>query len=316
MTLIMIKLPTDNQTVTIVSTYAPQQGLVVDIKDKLYEDLISLVSKVGENGLITLGGELKGHVGEDSNGYDEIHGGLVGMARNLERERILEMGSALDMIVCNTFFRKRDTRLITYKSGPFKIQIDYIMVRNKDRKRVRDVKVITGEEFAQHHQLLICYRIICAVKEVKKPFVPKRKVWRLNEDTNTVEFKKEFQRLAQVSSQKTDVGIWKSIKEDLLASSDTACVWTKGPPNHRVTWRWNDNVDIVKENRRLLKSWKQGGSKEDYLEAKRTARRAVYDAKRAAELKRFGNVLRRRDDRAEVFKITKQMTTTNPRYCL
>ena len=164
--LIMIKLPTDNQTVTIVSTYAPQQGLVVDVKDKLYEDLISLVSKVGENGLITLGGDLKGHVGEDANGYDEIHGGFVGMARNLERERILEMGSALDMIVCNTFFKKRDTRLITYKSGPFKVQIDYIMVRNKDRKRVRDVKVIAGEEFAQHHQLLICYRIICAKESV------------------------------------------------------------------------------------------------------------------------------------------------------
>ena len=79
----------------------------------------------------------------------------------------------------------------------------------------------------------LCKRI--CVKEVKKPFVPKRKVWRLNEDINTVEFKKEFQRLAQVSSQKTDVGIWKSIKEDLLASSDTACGWTKGPPNHRVT---------------------------------------------------------------------------------
>ena len=90
----MIKLPTDNQTITIVSTYAPQQGLAVDVKGKLYEDLISLVSKVGENGLITLGGDLKGHVGEDSNGYDEIHGGFVSMVRNLERERILEMGSA------------------------------------------------------------------------------------------------------------------------------------------------------------------------------------------------------------------------------
>ena len=38
--------------------------------------------------------------------------------------------------------------------------------------------------------------------------------------------------------------------------------WIKGPPRHRVTWWWNDNVDIaVKEKGRLRKSWKQGGSK-------------------------------------------------------
>lgn len=72
------------------------------------------------------------------------------------------MGSALEMIVCNTFLKKLDTRLITYTSGPSKIPIDYIMVRNKGRKRVIYVKV--------------CDIMICVVKEVKKPFVPKRNV--------------------------------------------------------------------------------------------------------------------------------------------
>ena len=54
---------------------------------------------------------------------------------------------------------------------------------------------------------------------------------------------------------------------------------------------------------------------EDYPEAKRTARRAVYDAKRVAKLERFGGVLRREDDRAQLSKIAKQMTATN-RFCL
>ena len=164
----------------------------------------------------------------------------------------------------------------------------------------------------QQHQFLICDIMICTVKEVKKSFVPKRKVWRLNEIKTRAEFENEFQRLAQVSSQKTGVeDIWKSIKKDLLASSYTVFGWTKEPPRHSVTWWWNNNVDIaVKEKRRLWKSWKQGGSKEDYLEAKRTTRRAVYDAKRTAELERSGNLLREADS-AQVFKIAKQMTTTN-----
>ena len=58
-----------------------------------------------------------------------------------------------------------------------------------------------------------------------------------------------------------------------------------------VTWCWNDNVDtVLKEKRGLWNSWNQGGSKEDFLEAKRTARRAVYNTKIAAELERFGNL--------------------------
>ena len=48
-----------------------------------------------------------------------------------------------------------------------------------------------------------------------------------------------------------------------------------------------------------------------YLEAKRTTRRAFYDAKTAVEFERFGNVLSRENDRAQIFKRAKQMTTTN-----
>ena len=118
-------------------------------------------------------------------------------------------------------------------------------------------------------------------------------------------------RVAQLSRQKTDIeDIWKTITEDLLAYFGTVCGWTKGPPRHRVNWWWNDNVDIaVNEKRRFWKSWKQGGSREDYLETKRTARRAVYDKKRAAKLEKFENVLGREDDRPQSFKIAEQMTT-------
>lgn len=48
-----------------------------------------------------------------------------------------------------------------------------------------------------------------------------------------------------------------------------------------------------------------------YLEAKRTTRRGFYDAKTAVEFERFGNVLSRENDRAQIFKRAKQMTTTN-----
>ena len=62
--------------------------------------------------LVILCDGINGHVGKDENGYDVIHGGFGNVGGNLEGERIIEMGSALDMIVYYTFFKKFDTRLI------------------------------------------------------------------------------------------------------------------------------------------------------------------------------------------------------------
>ena len=74
----------------------------------------------------------------------------------------------MDMIVCNTFFQKRDSRLITYSSGGNQSQIDYILTKKDDRKRISDVKVIPGEECALQHKLLVADMNICKPKVQRK----------------------------------------------------------------------------------------------------------------------------------------------------
>ena len=115
--MMMVKLLVGNRVVAIISAYAPQQGLCEEVKDIFYENLISLAAKVDDKELLIIGGDLNGHVGKNADGYKGIHGGFGYGVRNMEGERILEMGAALDMTVCNTFFKKRDSRLITYNSG-------------------------------------------------------------------------------------------------------------------------------------------------------------------------------------------------------
>ena len=69
-----------------------------------------------------------------------MHGGFGFGSRNKEGERLLEFGTATDMVVCNILFRKRE-------SGGCQTQIDYILVRKSARKVVKDVKVVSGEEY-------------------------------------------------------------------------------------------------------------------------------------------------------------------------
>ena len=158
------------------------------------------------------------------------------------------------MIVCNTFFKKQDTWVISYTLGP---QIDYIMVRNKDRKELKMSRLLLGRRLLSNttSHLVICDIMICAAKEVKKLIVPKGKVSRFDEDTTRVEFENEFQGLAQVSGQKTGIkDIWNFIKDNLLAYSNTAYGWTMRPSRHRITWSWNYNIDIAVRKQELWKS--------------------------------------------------------------
>jgi hypothetical protein len=44
----------------------------------------------------------------------------------------------------NTLFKRAPARLITYRSGENMLMIDYVMVKSKDRKYVKNVKAIPG----------------------------------------------------------------------------------------------------------------------------------------------------------------------------
>lgn len=69
---------------------------------------------------------MNAHVGESGNGYEGVHGGMGFGRRNVEEERLLEMAEAAEITILNTWFKKRQSHLITYKSGQNETQIDYI----------------------------------------------------------------------------------------------------------------------------------------------------------------------------------------------
>ena len=115
------------------------------------------------------------------------------------------MGTALDMVVCNTWFKTRDSRSITYSSGDCSTQIDYILVRNKDRKLVKDVKVTSSEEVVSQHCIVASDVKIKPCKEEKQPFIPKRKVWKLNESNVKEKFVNDFRNMTHMIFE-----IWKT----------------------------------------------------------------------------------------------------------
>ena len=117
-----------------------------------------------------IGSDMNGHVGRDADGYGGVHGGMRFGTRNAEGERILEFGDAVGMVVCHTFFKKEDSKIIAYQSGDNRSMIDYLMVRKADRCLVKDVKVISSEECVPQHRMVIG-KLVIPMKPQKKKIV-------------------------------------------------------------------------------------------------------------------------------------------------
>ena len=63
-------------------------------------------------------------------------------------------------------FTKHESKLVTYAVGPAKSTVDYIMVLQEDEAKVRDVKVITSEEYVPKHKLQVT-NMLCGLKQQK-----------------------------------------------------------------------------------------------------------------------------------------------------
>ncbi|GKA93739.1 retrovirus-related pol polyprotein LINE-1 [Tanacetum coccineum] len=125
----------EGETVNIISAYAPQVGLSDVIKKKFWDELDEIVRECLTDQHLFIGGDLNSHIGTTADGYAGVHGGFGFGARNEEGRVILEFSTAHDLVVANSFFKKRDAHLITFQSGSHNTQIDYLLVRRETTTR-------------------------------------------------------------------------------------------------------------------------------------------------------------------------------------
>ncbi len=286
--ILVLNLVIGKTMTTVISVYAPQSGLTKEEKDSFYDKLLATVVKQDRGNLVIIAGDLNGHVGKASEGYEGIHGGRGYGTRDTEGERILELASATDMVVANTMFDKRDSKLITYVSGDVSTQIDYILIGKSSLKLVKDVKVIAGEEIAVQHRLVIGDLRLARPRARKEIFVPRRKTWKLDNKLTRGHFQTQLGKLAKEHKLGVDIkGKWARLKDCHLKATDLTCGWTKRPTKRHVAWWWNNRVDkAIAEKRACFRKYKamEGKNSRNYrCKAKEVARDKYNAAKRNAE---------------------------------
>ena len=153
--IILVKLVIGDMVLNVISAYTPQVGLNESAKRQLWEDLDGLIRVVPSSEKLFIGGDLNGHVGTTSVGFEAVHGGFGYGSRNQEGEKVLDFTIAFDLMIANTFLRKRESHLVTFSSGQHSSQIDFVLIQRKDKRACLGCKVIPGECVVSQHKLLV-----------------------------------------------------------------------------------------------------------------------------------------------------------------
>ena len=91
----LVKLLVGDSILTVLSVYAPQTGLVESAKEEFYDNLQTVISKLLENEIVMPCGDVNGHVGKESAGYEGFNGGSGSGVRNADGDRILDFAVAI-----------------------------------------------------------------------------------------------------------------------------------------------------------------------------------------------------------------------------
>ncbi|KAK6749186.1 hypothetical protein RB195_001656 [Necator americanus] len=221
-------------------------GCSEEEKACFWEDLEQYVQSL-EGEVLLIGGDFDGHVGSRKDGFESCHGGYGCGVRNDDGLRILEYAVASDLIIANTQYRKRKSHLITYTSGSRETQIDFWMLRRRDRRLLQDSKVIpTDHVAAQHHLLIMDLKISRPRKRHPRTETQRIKWWNL-----------------------------KDRKEIFFASVAPSAL---PHPTRSVEEMWSSTSSVIRltaENTLRKTTLDQGA----YLAAKREAKKAVSKAK-------------------------------------
>ena len=68
---------------------------------------------------------------------------------------MLNFALAYDLLIANTLFRKRESHLVTFRSGQHSSQIDFILTRREDRRDCLDSRVIPRECVVPQQKLVV-----------------------------------------------------------------------------------------------------------------------------------------------------------------
>ena len=141
---------------TIIQCYAPTNDTEDDHKDDWYEQLQATISKVPLHDMVVVMGDLNAKVGADNKNKERAMGSHGCGVLNNNGERLVEFCLNNNLVIGGTIFPHKQNHKLTWVSPDKRTvnQIDHILINNKWRTSLQDVRVYRGADAYSDHYLV------------------------------------------------------------------------------------------------------------------------------------------------------------------
>ena len=163
--LMMMRLPFSNgqKFITIVSAYAPTMTNPDEVKDKLYEDLNTIITTVPNTDNPIILGDFNAKAGSDSITWEGVIGQYGVGNCNSNGLLLLQTCAEHGLLITNTVFclpTQNRTSWMPPCSKHWHL-IDYVIIRKRDRQDVQVTRAMCGAECWTDHCLIISKLSLC-----------------------------------------------------------------------------------------------------------------------------------------------------------
>lgn len=152
-------LKVGNERLHVISCYAPTRSARREEKDQFYDELDAILSSIPTDEKYILLGDFNARVGSrEQNGeqWDGVRGPNGHRAINDAGKELLTFLNIHQATICNTWFVKKEIHKVTWQHPKCKKWgcIDYVIMKQKDRRTCLDVSIMRGAEYNTDHQFL------------------------------------------------------------------------------------------------------------------------------------------------------------------
>jgi hypothetical protein len=219
--LMCIKLSANPVDLLVIQVYMPTSNHTDEEVEELYDEISDILQQEGRgkvNAIVM--GDFNSVVG--CGPVKKIVGPFGYGKKNERGKMLINFCERHDLIITNTWFKKRKTKLYTWKNpgDTSRYQIDYILVKQRFRNSVKDVKTMPGADIDSDHNLLVA-DIETRLKKIWKRGKRKSK-WNLDRLQSEREIVKaaleeKFSEANRVNSvEKSAESEWSSFKSVVL----------------------------------------------------------------------------------------------------
>ncbi|XP_063391819.1 uncharacterized protein LOC134677313 [Cydia fagiglandana] len=183
----MLNISAHPFNLNIIQVYAPTCDGDDQEVEEFYEGIEQLLKSVKSQDINIIMGDLNAKVGQGEEG--KIVGKFGLGKRNDRGNRLVEFCSENNLVITNTWFQHPARRLYTWRSPADKPshvvrnQIDYIMIKDRFRNSIIQVKTYPGADIKSDHNP-VCAKMFLKLKKLKLPSsIMKVDINRLKDET-------------------------------------------------------------------------------------------------------------------------------------